>query len=169
MLGYVGVIPSAKCKSGALLAIEQATRLTEDASALCERGRFALADYLRCVALEETGKSILLLEAWVYSDSSNWDTVRGGWKEFWVDFRSHDKKWFAAWAQCLRGPGCVDRQPAAFVGQKPTRPKGRENEYKKPKHSMLYMKEASLYVDYNPDLEGGRFISPKELDSDLAW
>ncbi len=169
MLGYNGVIPCAKCKNGVLQSIEQAIRLTEDASTLCKHGRFALADYLICVALEETGKAILLLEAWICSDSPNWEAARGGWKEFWCDFRSHDKKWFAAWAQCLRGPGCLDRQPSAFLGPKLTPPKGREKEYKKPKESVFYMKEASLYVDYNPDLEGGRFISPTELDSDPAW
>ncbi len=168
MLGFKGAIPSAKCESGALLSIEQAIRLIEDGDALRKLGRFALADYLACVALEETGKGLLLLEAWILSDSSNWDAGRGGWKGFWRDFRSHDKKWFAAWAQCLRGPGCADRLPSASVS-KLIVPRGREKEYEKPKHSVFYMKEASLYIDYNPDLESGRFISPMELDSDPVW
>ena len=169
MLGYQGPLTAAHCIEGARSAADNAASLVRSARAALSSTRCSLADYLRCVATEERGKSLLLLEAWLLSGSPIWRRARGGWPAFWREYRNHEKKIVAAHAQSLLGPGCPDRWPGFGYAKPRAKPVGREADFRVQKPPMLDMKEASLYVEFNPDLDGGRFISPRELDVDGDW
>lgn len=169
MLGYLGAIAANDCRKGAVVAVANARALMESAVREIGVKRASLADYLRYVADEEIGKSLFLLEAWLLSTSPRWDAARGGWKEFWREFRDHRAKYDAASAQCLRSRLHPDRPKAVWYAAAPEVPAGREKDFRKPKPLVFVQKEANLYVEYNPDLDRGRFISPVEMDADEEW
>lgn len=167
MLGYKGPVPAHHLLNGAERAARNARALVGSALAEFGRGRTSLADYLCKAANEESGKSVILLEAHVLSGSPRWDQAR--WKAFWEEFRGHEAKYKAAWATTMRTDGVPDRRPLLGHSQPQPTPAGRGHLFKKQKVPFLDMKEACLYVDYNPGPDGGRFISPLDLDADSEW